>query len=185
MFDLSPQTAQMKQLVLGVRDDQLDLPTPCSDWTVAGLLAHIHQFASVFTTNARKQQPSPPAELDENWRQAIPTQLDDLAQAWQDDAAWTGQVSAGGVDMDAADNALVGSEELTLHGWDLARATGQQIAIDDAQLDRLDTFIAMFAPDGQPDNGPYGPTVAVGDGADRTERTLARTGRDPQWSVTN
>ena len=45
----------MNRLLAGVRDDQLAQPTPCPDWTVADLLAHVHQFATVFTLNARKE----------------------------------------------------------------------------------------------------------------------------------
>ena len=104
----------------GVRDDQLDHPTPCPDWTVADLLAHVHQFATVYTHNARKRQARPPEDLVDDWRVAIPDQLDELARAWRVDSAWQGRVSAGGVEMDAQDNAVVGIEELTMHGWDLA-----------------------------------------------------------------
>src|ERR1700710_2142804 len=100
MFDLAPAAQEMNRLLAGVRDDQLAEPTPCPDWTVADLLAHVHQFATVFTLNA-------------------------LVTAGQEESAWTGRVSAGGVEMDAADNALVAIEELVVHGWDLARSTGQ------------------------------------------------------------
>ncbi len=54
-----------------------------------------------------------------------PKRLDDLAAAWQEESAWQGQVSAGGIDMSAEDNALVATEELVMHGWDIARATGR------------------------------------------------------------
>ena len=123
MFDLGPAAQEMSRLVSGLRDDHLDHPTPCPDWTVADLLAHVHQFATVFTHNARKQQARPPDDLVDDWRVAIPHQLDELACAWRVDSAWRGRVSAGGVEMDAQDNAVVGVEELTVHGWDLARAT--------------------------------------------------------------
>lgn len=175
MFDLGPAAAQMRHLVSGVRDDQLNHPTPCADWTVADLLAHIHQFASVFTHNARKEPVRPPEELVDDWREAIPDQLDELAHAWRQEPAWHGRVSAGGVEMDAADNAVVGIEELTVHAWDLARATSQELGVDDARLDLVDRFFELFG------SAPFGPAVPAPEGAARLEHTVARTGRDPSW----
>jgi uncharacterized protein (TIGR03086 family) len=178
MFDLGPAATEMGRLVRGVRDDQLDHPTPCSEWTVAELLTHVHQFATVFTDNARKTQTRPPDGLVDDWREAIPGQLEDLADAWSQESAWHGRVSAGGVEMDAADNAVVAIEELTVHGWDLARATGQDLRTDDARLDQLDRFFELFG------EGPFGPAAPVPEGATRLEQTLALTGRDASWRAT-
>jgi uncharacterized protein (TIGR03086 family) len=175
MFELGPVTTEMTRLVAGVRGDQLDDPTPCSDWTVADLLSHVHQLAAVFTANARKQQPQPPQTLVDTWREAIADQLHDLARAWREESAWHGRVSAGGVEMDAADNAVVAIEELTVHGWDLARATGQDLHVGDAALDQVDRFFRLFG------EQPFGPAVAAPGRATRLEETVARTGRDPSW----
>jgi uncharacterized protein (TIGR03086 family) len=175
MFELGPATDDMKRLVSGVSDDQLGDRTPCTDWTVSELLAHVHQFTSVFTTNARKQPPSPPGRLVDDWRQAIPDGLDDLATAWREDSAWDGQVSAGGIEMKASDNALVAIEELTVHGWDLARATNQGVQIDDERLDRLDGFFELFGA------GPFGPKADLPENATRLDDAIARTGRNPAW----
>jgi uncharacterized protein (TIGR03086 family) len=177
MFDLGPAAAEMSRLVSGIRDDQLGRPTPCSDWTVADLLAHVHQFATVFAQNARKEQTRPPEGLGDDWRRQIADQLDDLADAWLQEPAWQGRVSAGGVEMDAADNAVVAIEELTVHGWDLARATGQHVRVDDARLDQVDRFFDLFG------QGPFGPPVRAPEGSTRLERTVARTGRDPSWEA--
>lgn len=181
MFDLGPAAQEMSRLVAGVRDDQLDHPTPCADWTVADLLAHVHQFGSVFAHNARKRDARPPEALVDDWRVAIPAQLDELAGAWRQESAWQGRVSAGGVEMDAPDNAVVGIEELTVHGWDLARATGQGIHVADASLDQIDRFFDLFADQIATGEGPFGPAASPSEGATRLERTIARTGRDPSW----
>ncbi len=175
IFALGQATTTLSRLVSAVRDDQLELPTPCSEWTVADLLAHIHQFASVFTTNAAKQPPNPPETLVADWRTAIPRALDELAAAWQDESAWQGTVSAGGVEMDAADNAVVAAEELSLHAWDLARATGQELDLDDASLDRVDTFFDRFG------SSAWGEQAEAPTDATRAERAVARAGRDPRW----
>lgn len=177
MFDLGPATEDMKRLVTGVREDQLHDRTPCADWTVRDLLAHIQQFTIVFTCNARKQPPRPPAGLVDGWREAVPDELDDLASAWREDSAWHGQVSAGGVEMTASDNAVVAIEELTVHGWDLARATNQSLHIDDDRLDRVDQFFELFG------GRPFGPQANVPEHPTRLDHTIARTGRDPSWQA--
>jgi uncharacterized protein (TIGR03086 family) len=176
MFDLSPATHEMLRLVTGIRDDQLDLPTPCAELSVAELLAHVHQLAAVFTANARKAPARPPTTLVDGWRAAVPVQLDALACAWREPSAWEGRVTAGGVPMAARDNAVVAVEELTVHGWDLARATGQEIVVDDDRLDHVDRFFELFGDD------PFGPAVRAPDDASRLQRVVARTGRDPRWS---
>jgi uncharacterized protein (TIGR03086 family) len=183
MFDLGPAAQQLSRLVAGVRDDQLDHQTPCADWTVADLLAHVHQFASVFSDNARKRHERPPEALVDEWRVAIPGQLHELAQAWREESAWKGRVSAGGVEMEAPDNAVVAIEELTVHGWDLARATSQAFRVADASLDQIDRFFNLFADQIATSEGPFGPEARPPEGATRLQRTIARTGRDPSWEA--
>lgn len=181
MFDLAPAAQELSRLVSGVRDDQLGHPTPCPEWTVAELLAHVHQFASAFSDNAQKRQARPPQVLVDDWRVVIPDQLDELARAWRQDSAWKGRVSAGGVEMDAPANAVVAIEELTVHGWDLARATSQDVRVADASLDQIDRFFDLFEDQIATGNGPFGQAASPPDRATRLQRTIARTGRDPSW----
>ncbi|GAA1463217.1 TIGR03086 family metal-binding protein [Williamsia maris] len=182
MFDLGPATAEMARLIDGVQDGQLDRSTPCDDWTVGELLAHIHQFTSVFADNAHKNPIRPPDGLVDDWRVAIPATLDDLAAGWREPSAWDGQVSAGGIEMSAADNAIVAIEELTVHAWDLSRATGQSVKVEDSTLDRIEQFFVLFSSDTNPDEGPFGPVAAAPEDADRLDHLIARTGRNPRWT---
>jgi uncharacterized protein (TIGR03086 family) len=183
MFDLDPAAEEMKRLLAGVRDDQLAHPTPCPDWSVADLLAHVHQFSTVFTLNARKAPVELPGDLPGDWRTVLPQQVDSLVAAWRDPSAWSGRTSAGGVEMDAADNAVVAIEELVVHGWDLSRATGQGFEAVDSSLDQVDTFFELFAEPIASGQGPYGPLVPAPDDAGRFDRLIAHTGRDPLWSI--
>ena len=56
--------------------------------------------------------------------------LDQLAEAWADPAAWEGLTEAGGLTMPAEVAGTVALDEVVLHGWDLARATGQDDRLD-------------------------------------------------------
>lgn len=175
MFDLTPATDELARAVRAVTDEDLIKPTPCSEWSVADLLTHIHQFAAVFTANAGAGQAQPPRDLVANWREEIPAQLEAMALAWRDPAAWDGRVEAGGIEMPAADNALVALEEVTIHGWDLAQATGQPYAVAADTLDRLPEFFTLFG------DAPFEPAVQVPPEAPAFDRILGQTGREPAW----
>ena len=77
--------------------------------------------------------------------------------------------------MNAPDNAVVAVEELTVHGWDLARATNQSVQIDGERLDRLDGFFELFG------GGSFGPKADLPEDATRLDDTIARAGRNPAW----
>ena len=85
--------------------------------------------------------------------------------------------------MDAQDNAVVRIEERTMRGWDLARATSQDLHIDDARLDQVDQFFELFAEQIAAAEGPFGPAVSPPERATRLESIVARTGRQPSWQA--
>jgi hypothetical protein len=51
----------------------------------------------------------------------IPQDLDSLADAWRDSAAWSGTTEAGGLELPAEVAGLVALNERVVHGWDLAQ----------------------------------------------------------------
>ena len=53
-LDLSPAARRMTALISGLRDDQLDAPTPCPSYSVGELLAHVGGLALAFTAAAKK-----------------------------------------------------------------------------------------------------------------------------------
>jgi uncharacterized protein (TIGR03086 family) len=135
VIDLTPATDAVARVVADIRDDQLDRPTPCEGTTVAGLLDHLDGLAQAFVGTAGKAPldagPSADAaHLCAQWRQQIPVRLTGLAQAWQAPAAWTGTTAAGGVQLPGEVAGLVAVDEVVVHGWDLARATGQSFTVD-------------------------------------------------------
>lgn len=191
-LDFGPVTAALAGVVRGVQDTQLPEPTPCTDWTVADLLQHLDGLCVAFAHAARKETRAdgePPAvdgsRLEGNWREAIPARLAELAQAWADPAAWTGETAAGGLELDGATAGLIALDELVVHGWDLARATGQDFDPDEASIAGARSFAATFCgPDVPPEGrGPYGPEVPAPTDASPLEELLAMTGRDPRATV--
>ncbi|MFD5950129.1 TIGR03086 family metal-binding protein [Streptomyces collinus] len=191
VLDLGPQTEVLAQLVGGVGDEQLERPTPCPEYEVRHLLGHLAGLAAAFRDAARKDlgvttDTSPGSSLPElgpDWREELPKVLADLAEAWRDPAAWTGMTRAGGVDLPGEVAGVVATDELVIHGWDLARATGRPYTPDPAALQVCHDFLEASAD--SPDRGEiFAPVVPVGPDAPLLARAVGLSGRDPGWTRT-
>ncbi|MFC9436800.1 TIGR03086 family metal-binding protein [Nocardia sp. NPDC057030] len=188
-FDFEPAATALETVVCRIADDQLGAHSPCADTTVRDLLAHVLDLTEAFRQAATKEAvggsvaPSIGAEraLAGDWRTRIPAQLKALVEAWREPGAWAGVTEAGGVSEAAPVMARIALDELVVHGWDLAKATGQPFS---ATADDLATLLDMLdgvPPEGTP--GLFGPVVPVPAEASALERVLALTGRSADWSA--
>ncbi len=167
-----------------VPDGALGHPTPCARYTVGDLLDHIAGAALSFTAAAAKRPleggPSgDAAKLHADWLTRIPLHLGALAEAWHEPGAWTDMTAAGGVDLPAAVAGVVALDELVIHGWDLAKATGQPAGYDGPELEAVHGMVQHFRSSGI--EGLFGPPVLVPDDAPLLDRILGIAGRDPSW----
>ena len=154
MHDLGPAARELSRVVNGVRDDQLGAPTPCPAYSLGDLLQHVRGLAEAFTLAGRKEQPSggsqPPPQgdaslLPDNWRREIAEWLDGLAHAWSAPEAWEGSTWIAGFEAPSAAVGVTAANELVVHGGDVARASGQQLDLDDAALAPSRDFVAMMS----------------------------------------
>ncbi len=92
--------------------------------------------------------------------------------------------SAGGVDLPGEVAGLVALDELVIHGWDVARSSGQRYDVDPASLEAVHGFVAQFSGPGHEDDrrGLFGPEVEVTADAPLLDRVVAMAGREPSWS---
>lgn len=184
--DLEPAADRMAGLFSRISDDMLDRPTPCPNYCLADLLEHVGGLTLAFTTAATKSAgeagTQPPAgdgaRLPTDWRTRIPRDLAALAAAWRDPAAWTGMTCAGGVDLPGEVAGIVALDELVVHGWDVARASGQAYQVGNDELAAVLGFVSQIGDDR---GGLFGPVVAVADDAPLLDRVIGLTGRDPAW----
>jgi uncharacterized protein (TIGR03086 family) len=190
--DLEPAARQMADLIAQVPDDLLGGPTPCPAYTLGDLVDHVSGLALAFTAAARKAPvPGAPdrasgdaSRLGDDWRRRLGQELDALAEAWREPAAWTGETRAGGIDLPGEVAGLVTLDELVVHGWDVARASGQPYTCDADLLEVVHGFLAAWV---RPDEesareGIFGPAIPVPDDAPLLDRVVGLTGRDPAWS---
>ena len=194
MIDLGPAAAEVARLAEHVRDDQLGDLTPCEGYPVGALLDHLMALTRAFTWAANKE-PMPPGvdeslpgqaradHLRSDWREQLPLRLIAMAEAWRRPQAWEGEATVGGVTSPAGVTGLFGLDELVLHGWDLARGTGQVFSADSASTHALLPLLQGLAAPGTERTGLFGAVVDTGADACDLELVLGLAGRDPHWSA--
>jgi uncharacterized protein (TIGR03086 family) len=190
--DLGPAAERLAGLVARVTDDELGQPTPCPAYTLGDLIEHVGGLTLAFTAAANKersgyvdQQPSGDASrLGEDWRTRIPRDLGALAQAWGEPGAWTGMTRIAGMDSPAEMVGITVADELVVHGWDVARATGQPYAAEPELLDAAQSFLVQFVSPDAPagPDVPFGPPRQLPGEVPQLDRVVALAGRDPGWS---
>jgi uncharacterized protein (TIGR03086 family) len=188
-------------VIAGVRSDQLELPSPCVEFTVKGLLDHLVFVLHRVDKLCRGDEAFAPGRL-----------ADDVV----DHTDWAADWMAAAADVDAAsaDGAILerivvlpwatmtGAEmlatyvsEITTHTWDLATATGQQAQWDDEvcrlSLETMHRELPLAdrgpiweafranAPANVQFDAPFANAVAIGTDAPLIDQLVAWTGRQP------
>jgi uncharacterized protein (TIGR03086 family) len=188
MIDIAPATRILTSLVDGVRDEQLAAATPCEHSTLGDLLDHVDGLSLAFAAAAAKEPLDGPPQADgsrlgAHWRERIATRQSDLAEAWRDPQAWVGMTAAGGVEMPAEVAGIVALNEVVVHGWDIAAASGQPYEMPNELIEAARTFVQQAVdqnPEGTP--GLFGPPVPVSPDASPIDQLIGLTGRDPRWA---
>jgi uncharacterized protein (TIGR03086 family) len=191
-IDFKPAARQLAALVTGVDDAQREAPTPCPAYQVGDLLEHIGTLALAFAAAARKDrgpltgQPAPgdAVRLPADWRARIPQDLETLAAAWSQPGAWDGDTRIAAMDTPANMVGVTLADELVVHGWDLAQATGQPFQPDPAAVRAARSFLDLFASPDAPagDEVTFGPSRATSADAPALDQVLALAGRDLSWA---
>jgi uncharacterized protein (TIGR03086 family) len=153
--------------------DQLTAPTPCERWDVQTLMDHMLDTQRYFLGSARGEDaalpsPDPPRMLGDD-------PVADFRRCRTDMLAAFGE--EGVVDKTGPALGIAFSDQL-LHGWDLARATGQDARMPDGLAEAAYAMIHGRFTDEQR-KGTFGPELAVGPEASPQDRLLAYTGREP------
>ena len=189
-IDLGPAARAMTELLNGVRDDGLAQPTPCAEYTLGDLIDHIGGLAVGFAKAAAKDPAvaegggsGDASRLGADWRPRIAAQLDQLVEAWRKPDAWSGTTRIAGMELPGEVAGRIALNELVVHGWDVAIASGQPFTADDATLGPCLEFLEMSAAQAEQtgQRGPFGTPVPVPDDAPRIDRLIGLAGRNPAW----
>lgn len=179
---------QTATLFASVGPGQLDDPTPCEALVVRDLMSHIvggtHRIAQVGEGGgAGEVDPDSGVDSgvsgvpDDGWPAAYAKARERFTAAWADDALLDSVVTVPWGSMPGR-LALAGSVmETVTHSWDLARALNRREGLDE-ELARFALGVARRAvPAERRDGLPFGPALAVPEGAGAYEELAAWLGR--------
>lgn len=179
-----------RAVVGAVRPDQLTGATPCPEFDVRTLLGHLvtvlrrvavmgeggHPLTVPFVTDV------PGDDFAAAWRDAA----NDVASAWTDDATLARTITLPWTSMTGAEALEIYANEVTVHTWDLAVATGQRPAWDDAVVRVAAAAFARELPEDAAELraiAPFAPPVPVAAEAPAIDRLVAANGRRPDWAA--
>jgi uncharacterized protein (TIGR03086 family) len=170
-----------------VRPEQLTAPTPCTEFDVQALLGHVlHVLRRIATAGrgaAIDSTPRVTAAPEEGWTPALRAAAAEVTAVWAVDAVLDAvlRLPFGTLPGRAALATWVG--EVTTHTWDLAVASGQTPAWDDAVVAvGLAAIRGKLPAAGRGPGIPFADAVPVPDDAPPVEQLVAWQGRDPRWS---
>ncbi|MGI5282085.1 TIGR03086 family metal-binding protein [Nonomuraea polychroma] len=162
-------------LVRAVRKEQFGFSTPCAKFDVKDLINHLEWVAEMFESLGRKG----PMTEQGPYAGDFPERAERMLAAWSRPEAWEGTSPAMGLPMNALAHMYL--VDMVVHGWDLARATGQEYEPDPEAVSRAFHFTEQMVEMGR-QRGAFGPPVAVPDDAPQFARLLGMIGRDPAWT---
>ena len=183
---LTRATAEFEHRLRAVGPDQWDLPTPCTGWDVRGLVNHVaagNRMAVRLLDGCSREEAMATIASDVLGADPVDTAV---AEAAAQAAAFGEPVALERVChhpmADIPGAMLIGFRvgDLTLHAWDLARATGGEEALDAdlvaevwAAMEPMGPFIAETGDFGD------GPSGDVDEDAPLQTRMLDLAGRRP------
>jgi uncharacterized protein (TIGR03086 family) len=187
--EILTQACESTRIILGnVASEQLALPTPCDEWPVRDLIDHIvaatRFFADIAGAETAAEGEDLPRYADTDFVTAFGQQARRAIAAFSAPAAMERIMALPTGPAPGSRCIQVATGEIFIHGWDLARATGQPMPpgadIADALLSSDWMQLCEEVRKGDP------PVIAaeidVRDDAPAVDRLAAFLGREPSWS---
>ena len=176
--------ARAGELIQGTRADQLESSTPCRTWTARELINHIVAGQYMFA-GAASGAPLPDLSV------ALPDFAAGDAVAAQRDASKAAAAAFADPGLSERMAELpfgtlpagmvpgLACFEQVVHGWDLARATGQDVAMPAAVVETLFPFAEQVLANAPRDGVAFAIVVDAPAGAPTIDRLIALSGRRP------
>jgi uncharacterized protein (TIGR03086 family) len=173
LLDLYGQANEWTVSKVAGATDKLSAPTPCDEWDVRNLMNHMLDTQNYFMGAARGEDvslpsPDPPDLLG-------PDPVADFERTRAEMLRTFGE--AGMIEKTGPSLGIAFCDQL-IHGWDLARATGQAATMPAGLPEAAFEMINGRLTDDQR-KGAFKPEVPVGADASAQDRLLGYTGRDP------
>jgi len=167
-----------ERTVAGVPPDGWDRQSPCADWNARDVVRHIVDVHGMMLRPLDRTL-SPAASVDDDPLAAYRAARRDVAEVVDDPELQRFEYDGyfGRTTIGATIDRFLGLD-LTVHRWDLARATGQEAAMDPADIARIRADVTELGASARQGN-VFGPPIELGDDASAQDRLLGFLGRDP------
>jgi uncharacterized protein (TIGR03086 family) len=184
--EMAAASAEAARVVNAVPEGTLNAPTPCGEWDLRTLLNHTILWTS-YSAERRAHGESVAEDLmnkdftaDPGFREDYARQINKAVTAWSAPEAWEGTRNVMGDATPAADVGAMLLMETALHGWDVARATGQEFKTDEQTATALADIVQAQAELFRKYQG-FADAIEPPKNATAFERALTLSGRDPNW----
>lgn len=181
------------EVVARVTAADLSRATPCAEWSLADLLAHMtaqHRgFAAAAAGRGADPQAWHPRPLGPDPAATYAAAAEEVLAAFAVDGATRARFTLPefSPEVTFSGHRAIGFHlvDYVVHGWDVARALGVTVDLPDDVV-RAALPVAEAVPDGPGRLGPgaaFRPRLPVPDSATPMDRLLALLGRSPTWPV--
>ena len=170
----------VSEVVEGIRPEQLDDPTPCDRFSVHDVLDHMVVLGGRFAHTFRGEEApdiAPPAVDGSVPVEAFRSAMGELLDAVRSPGALARSVSAPFGEVPGETFARFVAFDGLVHGWDLARATGQDYAPDPEAVAAVEEFARRALTPDMRDGDTFAAEATHPAGADTLERLVAFSGR--------
>ncbi len=190
IFEKASRRVQV--IMEGIRQDQGDGATPCTEWNVRQVMNHVIGGAEVLAGSLEGNIPEGVGGVSPNSSYSDEVEISRLARAYADEsvrilnaARQPGAMESttpGGM-MTVPQFLIAMAADHIIHGWDLARATGQDDTLDGDVVEAAYAMMTASETAGFVDMGRQmgfvGPAVSVAEDARLQDKLVAHMGRQP------
>lgn len=170
----------ISEVVDNIEPDQLERTTPCSRFTVRDVLDHMLVLGGTFACAFRGQDaPSiePPPRDGRVPVSEFHKTMENLLEAVRSPGALHRDIASPMGTMPGETFVRFVAFDGLVHGWDLARATGQDYRVAEAVVKEVDQFARIAITEDMRDGDTFKAATLPPQGASRLERLVAFSGR--------
>jgi uncharacterized protein (TIGR03086 family) len=169
------------RIVDGIGDDQWSLPTPCDDWDVRAVTNHAAWVIEMFGAAVQGDPPPSPRDTDvlgDDPARRFRSICEQALAAWRACDLDQVVVSIPIGDLPGAVAVGINTTDVFVHGWDLARATDQNPALDPAVCEVVLAITRELLPP-ERRTANFAPPIDIAASAPLDEQLVAWLGRKP------
>jgi uncharacterized protein (TIGR03086 family) len=176
-------------VLANVTDEQMTLRTPCTDWQVRDVINHIigatRFFADLAEWGSSPEEQEWPVYADGDFAASFAEQSRRVISGFSAPGAMDRMMALPTGPAPGSRCIEVASGEIIVHGWDLAKATGQATPADQGVAEALlsSAYASLCVEVRSNDPPPFASEIGAAPGAAAIDRLAAFLGRDPGWSA--